>query len=309
MWEELTSLVGAEHELTHAYSKEENGIVERANKEVIRHLRNIIFDRDVILNWSSYLPLVRRIFNSSIHSIIGVAPMKVIFGDAIDLNRNLFEEEEPETSSPIFMDSWILSLGKGKERIVELVRNNLEKQHHNHLQRSQGIAVSEFEIGSYVLVEHVTSNLRRGPKSKLLPFLKGPMKVISVNEDYYTLRNLITRKDKEYHVKRLHEFLFDPQTINPLKIACIDSGSEYMVEFIEKMKGNPTGSKENMKFLVHWVGFESPTWEPWKNVRHTYALYNFLSQQDHPKYRNLIPKNIKYIDSDDDIESDESERD
>jgi hypothetical protein len=33
-----------EHELTIAYSKKENAIVERANQEVIRHLRALLFD-------------------------------------------------------------------------------------------------------------------------------------------------------------------------------------------------------------------------------------------------------------------------
>jgi transposase InsO family protein len=39
-------LIGTEHDLTMAYSKEENGMVERANKETLRHLRNIIFGHD-----------------------------------------------------------------------------------------------------------------------------------------------------------------------------------------------------------------------------------------------------------------------
>jgi len=38
---ELLKLVGVEHELTLAYSKEESAIVERANKEVMRHLKAI----------------------------------------------------------------------------------------------------------------------------------------------------------------------------------------------------------------------------------------------------------------------------
>jgi transposase InsO family protein len=40
-------LVGSATDLTTAYSKEENGIVERANKEVMRHLRAVVFDRRV----------------------------------------------------------------------------------------------------------------------------------------------------------------------------------------------------------------------------------------------------------------------
>jgi hypothetical protein len=35
---------GVHHHTTIPYSKDENGIVERANKEVNRHIRNILFD-------------------------------------------------------------------------------------------------------------------------------------------------------------------------------------------------------------------------------------------------------------------------
>ena len=39
----LANLLGSTNELTKAYSSEENGIVERANKEVLRHLRALVF--------------------------------------------------------------------------------------------------------------------------------------------------------------------------------------------------------------------------------------------------------------------------
>ena len=41
------ALVGTEHIKTLTASKEENAIVERLNREVMRHLRNIVFDRQV----------------------------------------------------------------------------------------------------------------------------------------------------------------------------------------------------------------------------------------------------------------------
>ena len=44
---ELLHMCRAQHELTIAYSKEENAIVERANQEVIRHLRALLFDKRV----------------------------------------------------------------------------------------------------------------------------------------------------------------------------------------------------------------------------------------------------------------------
>jgi hypothetical protein len=302
---QLFSLIGTEHKLTMAYSKEENGMVERANKEILRHLRNIIFDKDVLTQWSTYLPLVKRIFNSSVNSITGVAPSKVIFGNSIDLNRNLLVNSNSNETTQVYMDDWIQSLINGQEIIVKLVQDNLENQRTRHIAERSDRNFTEFEIGSYVLVEHVQSNLRRGPQSKLLPFLKGPLKVVGVNGDIYTLRNLLSRRDKEYHVKRLHRYLYDPMTINPLKVVCKDDGSQYQVEYIEKMRGRLDGKKQDLHFLVHWVGYDQPTWEPWRNVHKTFALYYFL--KSNPKYQKLIPKNIKYLDSDEEVESDAEE--
>jgi hypothetical protein len=60
--EELFRSIGVHHLINLAYSKEENAIVERVNKEVMRHLRGIIFKYNEIAQWSfRYLPLVQRI--------------------------------------------------------------------------------------------------------------------------------------------------------------------------------------------------------------------------------------------------------
>ena len=41
---EFLDLTGMPHNLTFAYSSQENAIVERVNKEVNRHLRGLVFD-------------------------------------------------------------------------------------------------------------------------------------------------------------------------------------------------------------------------------------------------------------------------
>jgi hypothetical protein len=199
------SLVGTEHEMTMAHSKEENGMVERANKEVMRHLRSVIFDRNVLASWATYLPLVKRIFNASVHSLTGIAPAKILHGEAIDLNRNMIDVQSSETPV-VYMDSWIESLQRGQREIITKVQKNIEKEKDKCVARSMGIEITEFEVGSFVLVEHVQNKLRRGPDSKLLPFLKGPMKVVQRKNDVYTLRNLVTQREKDYHVKRLHRY-------------------------------------------------------------------------------------------------------
>ena len=75
---ELSILLHMEQEFTTAYSKEENAIVERENKEVMRHLRAIIYDDRVFQFWSSdQLPLVTRILNSEEKTRTGVSPAEL----------------------------------------------------------------------------------------------------------------------------------------------------------------------------------------------------------------------------------------
>jgi transposase InsO family protein len=61
-------------------SKQENAIVERANREVMRHLRSIDYDNRFINEWSLHLPFAQRIMNSMIHSSTGVKPCQIVFG-------------------------------------------------------------------------------------------------------------------------------------------------------------------------------------------------------------------------------------
>ena len=64
--QELLRLCAIEQSFATAYSSEENGIVERANQEVLRHLRALLFDSRVHDKWLfEQLPLVQRIRSHS----------------------------------------------------------------------------------------------------------------------------------------------------------------------------------------------------------------------------------------------------
>ena len=54
-------LIGLKHCLTLAYSKEENAIVERYNKEINRHLRALTYDNSSLTDYEKSLPFVQRI--------------------------------------------------------------------------------------------------------------------------------------------------------------------------------------------------------------------------------------------------------
>ena len=53
------------------------------------NIRNILTGVKEKSNWTEYIPLVRRIINSSIHSATGFRPSEMVFGDAINLDKGL----------------------------------------------------------------------------------------------------------------------------------------------------------------------------------------------------------------------------
>ena len=79
--EGYATLSGVRHHKIIPYSKEENGIVERANKEVNRHIRNILSDRECAKNWPQMLCMTEKLLNSSVKQPLGAAPNT--FGNAV----------------------------------------------------------------------------------------------------------------------------------------------------------------------------------------------------------------------------------
>ena len=62
---EFLHLIDVSHTLTLAYSKQENAIVERYNKEINRHLRALTFENLSLTDYKESLPFVQRILNSN----------------------------------------------------------------------------------------------------------------------------------------------------------------------------------------------------------------------------------------------------
>ena len=80
---ELLRMSGTEQSLTTAYSSEENGIVERANQEVLRHLNAILFDSRAHDRWSfEQLPMVQRIMNTVEKTSTGITPAQLILNNS-----------------------------------------------------------------------------------------------------------------------------------------------------------------------------------------------------------------------------------
>jgi hypothetical protein len=143
-----------------AYSKEENRIVEHANKEVMRHLRAIVFDRRVTDHWSSdYLPLVQRIINANISSPIGVSPAQLLFGDAVHLERGILLPHKEVTEGeeiPVYFKRLLST----QSDLIKTAQENQLISDNQHMANTKAQR-TEFQKGEYFLLSHPGENLRR----------------------------------------------------------------------------------------------------------------------------------------------------
>lgn len=265
-----------------AYSHEENGLVERVNKETLRHLRALLMEKRNIEDWVDSLPLVQRILNATPHRAIGVAPAQLLFGNTVTLDRQVIRPPDADHGD-VVLSAW---LDKMLATQMTLLSNAQEYQDERYNAREQQILqqparpVPQYEDNSYALLAYPVK-----PPEKLMTPLKGPVRVLKSHGSTVTVQDLGTLKTSDVHISRLRPFRYDPERTNPTDVAYQSEGL-YAVERILNHRGTPRRRAE-MTFEVKWLGYDEPTWESWENVRTCKALHDYLTEHN---MRSLISK-------------------
>ena len=271
---ETLDLIGARHKISIAYSSEENGIVERANKEALRHLRALVFDERTPEHWPDYLPFAQRICNAEVVSSIGEKPATLLFGSAINLDRSvLLPNKITPDHDHADKSAYVKQLIDYQHHAMDRAREHQQRLDGAHIVQRGAVAVTEFPVGSYVTLEYPD----RAPH-KLMTTRRGPYQVLRSEFSEYTIIEANHGgHEKEVHVSRLRRFNYDSTRTDPAEVVLADR-SEYLVEAIldHKPKGTPIRSSQ-LSFRVQWLGFgpESNTWEPWANVRGNIVCHQY----------------------------------
>jgi hypothetical protein len=291
---EFLELMGTDHHITLAYSKQENGIVERSNKEILRHRKVKIYEKDILTKLSRYVPMMQRIINSAISTSLGVSPAQIIYGDALNLNRGFIIsiEDKEKYDSEIILSEYSKEMIDRQANIIAAAQKSQTQANDNYIanknEKYKDIQVTEFPVNSYVLLGYPPTNLKKGPPNKLMMNWQGPYKVISYLGNNYTILDLATMKEETVNIKRLKQFQYDEE-VDPRQVAN-QATDRFDVEAIISHTGNPN-YRAKMRFLIKWVGWDEPTEEKWtKELSHLELMHEYLRAN---KLSQMIPNTFK----------------
>lgn len=282
--QEFLQAVGTRHNLTLAYCSQENAIVERCNKEINRHIRAFTFERATTDGYQNIIPFVQRILNASVNDTMQVSPAQLLFGNTINLDRGIFLPSD-ELMPPI------QSLGRSTNRmlhdqevLLKTASDLLRKSDESH-KDNQPHEPTEFAPDTYVLAAP-----RSQPETRMHTHWSGPYKVISHNNNEYTLLDLVTTRTKKYHVSQLKQFVYNSLNTDPTDVARRDH-LEFFVEKILEFNGD-CSKVSSLQFKVKWLGYDETynSWEPWSALRDTEQLHRYLIEV---KLQHLIPRKFK----------------
>ena len=282
--EKFLKATGTLQNLTLAYSSQENAIVERNNKEINRHLRALTFDTNTIDDYQQLLPFVQRIMNSSYNERTKISPADLLFGRSIDLSGGIYNSINPQIPTTDTQSQSMDKMLTMQNKLFSISKKILEDSDKEHNAQNTA-SVTEFSINSFVLVAQ-----RSAPDTRLHTLWRGPMKVINNKHGEYTLLDLTTNKERQYHSTQIKQFVFNPLRTNPTDVARKDY-LEFFIETILQRSGDIT-KLSTLQFKIKWLGYDATynSWEPWANLREMEILHKYLIVQN---LRHLIPIQFK----------------
>ena len=272
----LFKAIGCQQILTVGFRPQANGIVERVNGEIKRHLQTLVNATQSHSRWSAVLPLVQRVLNSTVHSSTGYAPSKMLFGGAVSLNREIISKKvDSDVNVTKESSEYVKELFESQSKIVAASQVHLATVLDRRVEKSRkdvSIPLKEFKAGDLVL------SFRHGG-TKLDMRWCGPFSVIErTNANIYKCTDLCTQKKVLLDVTTLKLFNCAPG-VDPLVVAGLDE-SEFVVESIlgHRLEGDKKKNKTHYYFLVKFQDGEEE-WLPYMEVRELEVFSTYLKSQ------------------------------
>eukprot|EP00768_Dysnectes_brevis_P005519 gnl/Dysnectes_brevis/401_a443_4618.p1 GENE.gnl/Dysnectes_brevis/401_a443_4618~~gnl/Dysnectes_brevis/401_a443_4618.p1 ORF type:complete len:1557 (+),score=184.73 gnl/Dysnectes_brevis/401_a443_4618:57-4727(+) len=283
---EIHNILAIDHPKILAYRPQSNGVVERANGEVVRHIRGLMYELSQERSWTKLLPLVSFLMNTTKNRSIGSTPYAMLHGNHLSPRRGLLDGDvirRMEEGCEDEVQDFTASLTDNVKSVHDAAR---KVQAEAVLERQKDAEVenpSSFEVGEYVLLTY----FKKRPH-KLGPTYRGPMKVSKViGPLVYEVECLVAGTKLKLHVSRLRKFVSRAGiTEAELRhLASKDAEGEFLVD---RVVDHRVVGVSGLEFLVHWDGYEpsEDTWEPLEHVDGAHQLEDYLDM--FPDLRVLV---------------------
>ena len=233
--------------------------------------------------WPDYLPLIQRIINATVHESIGVTPASLLFGNQIQLDRNIIIPFDHNTNPNRKLSDYVRDMMQAQTTLIRLAQTYQDKKDFKHL-TSKAVTPTEFLIGTYVLAQYPRTRMGRKPPTKLHAPWRGPLRVVNNIGSKYTLQNLVTGKLEDLHVSSLKEFLYDPNLLVPKEVAFQDQGAR-LIEEVLAHEGN-SRRRSTLRYQV---------WRFTSRGKSQMGILQFHSKQRRftRLMKTLIPTNLR----------------
>jgi hypothetical protein len=298
----LEHVLGTSHHKVSPYLHTGNSLAEKANRSILEHLRNIIFDKRLQLHgehqWSDLLPLAQRIINSSFNSSIGCSPAALLFGENVDLDRCLLRVQPPPTSGE--SSEYVKALTENQRVLLDAASLHLDAVHAANISKWKAANRSSLKLQAAIQSVPLSRAVEEGawalariladaPHDKLKPRWAGPFRLLdfkSASHSIVRLWDTVNNRVLEAHINDIE--LWDPSFANSVEgltaIAETD-GWAYPIAAILAIALKPaddddepialppthrrTKNKNAYLVSVQWQGYAEPSWVPLTSVLDT----------------------------------------
>src|SRR3569623_1949854 len=153
-----------------AYHPQANGIVERVNSEIMKHLRALVIEDRIEGKWGNFLPLIQRIINTTYHSSLKFTPATVLFGRNLESECAFLIKVDDDD---VQHDDYVRELMTIQSVLIQLSKNRLDEAASD---RESNTVTTKFNVNDWVLL-----TFPNNPPRKLSSKYRGPFRVVKVD--------------------------------------------------------------------------------------------------------------------------------
>ncbi|CAF4895233.1 unnamed protein product [Pieris macdunnoughi] len=201
LFQEVCRLMGIHKTRTTPYHPQSDGMVERFNQTLERHLAKLVDSHQK--DWDKYIPLFLMSYRSAVHETTNVTPALAMFGRQLRLPADIVTGRPPDT--PESVTEYAADLRNKLHEIHEHVRASQSKiSETTKIRYDRKTNHIEFKEGSQVWLHNPTK--RKGKSPKLQADWDGPYTIITkINDVTYRIKKMsgLRSKPKVVHINRL----------------------------------------------------------------------------------------------------------